>query len=191
MNGNINEMRDAYAEWLSTGEHDPVSIWDMNPDNEYECSNCPHNKGSWNTENPCGFMRCWVTQTCNVCLSVIVKARRSKMENVEIVNLTPHDVTIVTDSGNITIEASGEVARCEAFTINDGGIIIDGIDIPITSTEMGKVTGLPEETEGTCYIVSRVVAEACKDRSDLLIPNESVRDSSGRIIGCKSLAVIR
>jgi hypothetical protein len=114
------------------------------------------------------------------------------MKTTNIINLTPHDVTIVTDSGTIVIKASGEVARCKTSTVAEGELSIgNGEVIPITSTKMGEVTGLPEETEGTWLIVSRVVAEACKDRSDLLIPNESVRDSSGRIIGCKSLAGIR
>jgi hypothetical protein len=58
--------REEYVEWLKTGKHDPVSIWDMNPDNAYHCSDCPHNnEGSWNSSRPCGCMVCWVTQTCH------------------------------------------------------------------------------------------------------------------------------
>ena len=116
-----------------------------------------------------------------------------------IVNLTPHDITISTDKGIISFPPSGKVARCKTFNVNEGELepslyissdVVGAISIPITSTRMGDVTGLPSFREDTYYIVSRVVAEACKDHDDLLIPNESVRDSSGRIIGCKSLARI-
>lgn len=54
----------------------------------------------------------------------------------------------------------------------------------------GPVEGLPEP-DPACrvrYIVSRVVAEAARGRADLLIPDDTVRDEQGRIIGCRALA---
>ncbi|MFW6025472.1 MAG: hypothetical protein ACOCRX_03950 [Candidatus Woesearchaeota archaeon] len=65
----------------------------------------------------------------------------------------------------------------------------DWIQIPLTKTVFGNIHGLPEYKTGIYYIVSSLVAQACPDRSDLLIPNESVRGEDGWIIGVKSLAV--
>ena len=108
--------------------------------------------------------------------------------NKTIVNLTPHDIVFVGDDGNVilTVTPSG-LARVQA-TVVATGITVGGI--PITETKFGKVEGLPEPKEGTAYVVSRMVAEATKGRKDLFIPNESVRDECGNIIGCHSLTQV-
>ena len=35
-----------------------------------------------------------------------------------------------------------------------------------------------------------LVASACPDRSDLLVPGPLVRDSEGKVIGCRGLSII-
>lgn len=105
---------------------------------------------------------------------------------MQIINLTPHAVTIVKETGNLIFPASGQLARVSARTVTVGEI--DGI--PVTETLYGEVEGLPAETAETIYIVSSLVAQRCKGRNDVFIPNESVRDEAGRIIGCKSLGRI-
>lgn len=106
------------------------------------------------------------------------------METI-IVNLTPHKVTIVKEDGTLIQEFESEgVVRLmqntmEVSTINN---------IPITKTFFGEPEGLPKEKPNVYYIVSRMVLEACKNREDLLVPNEIIRDDKGNIIGCKSLA---
>jgi hypothetical protein len=100
---------------------------------------------------------------------------------MKIVNLTPHPINIV---GWGDIEPSGQVARCEL--VRTPAEDVNGI--PVHKTSLGKPYGLPEPEEGTVYIVSRQVAEACRDRKDLYIADDSVRDESGRIIGVKGLA---
>lgn len=103
---------------------------------------------------------------------------------MKMINLTPHAITFVRDSAeDIIIAPSGAIARVAAQTVTTGEI--NGI--PTTSTEYGEVEGLPVPEEYTIYIVSSLVAGRCKDRTDVFIPNESVRDDSGRIIGCRSL----
>ena len=115
--------------------------------------------------------------------------------NMKVVNLTPHAINLVTDSGDelLTIEPSGPVARVSQDTKSLAVFNFDGIDVPITYNVYGDVEGLPAPSEDTQYIVSAMVAQAVKGkrkgrRNDVLVPNESVRDESGRIIGCKSLA---
>ncbi|MCD3245247.1 hypothetical protein G8S21_04695 [Clostridium botulinum C] len=102
-----------------------------------------------------------------------------------ILNYTPHTVNIIDSEGNKIQDfpSQGE-ARCQQTTTTAGMIG----NIPITSTSFGEVTGLPEETEGTYYIVSRLIRQALPVRNDLLVPNDMIRDEVGRIIGCKSLA---
>lgn len=104
---------------------------------------------------------------------------------MKFVNLTPHAVIIVNADGETvrTFEPSGQLARVSATTEK-----IDEIDgIAITQSKFSDVTGLPKAEKDTFYIVSSLVASRCKDRTDVLIPNESVRDDKGRIIGCRSL----
>ena len=99
-------------------------------------------------------------------------------------NLTPHDVNIVEGGKVIKTFKSEGLVRCTQSTEIVGEV--EGINI--TSTVFGDVEGLPAETEGTYYIVSRLVLNACRSRNDLLVPNELVRDDKGNIIGCQSLA---
>ena len=107
---------------------------------------------------------------------------------IKFVNLTPHSITFITEEGNRVIEPSGTVARLTTETIING--YIGGI--PVTITKYGEIEGLPDPDPNceTIYIVSSLVAGRCHDRDDVYIPNESVRDSEGRIIGCKSLGRI-
>jgi len=66
----------------------------------------------------------------------------------------------------------------------------DGVNIPVTTTVFGEIENLPEEKPETIYIVSAIVAKCCTNRFDVFVPNGSVRDDNGRIIGCKSLSRI-
>lgn len=101
----------------------------------------------------------------------------------KMVNLTPHTINFITNGIKIAIEPSDEIARVTCTSK-----IVDIInEIPVTENEYGEVTGLPDPEEGTIYIVSSLVAQRCKDRNDVFIPSDSIRDEKGRIIGCKSL----
>lgn len=101
-----------------------------------------------------------------------------------ILNYTPHEINIITEDGKTYNFPSIGNARCNQTTIAAGTIG----NIPISSTTFGKIEGLPEEKPNAYYIVSRLVKQACPNRRDLLVPNEIIRDETGKIIGCKSLA---
>ena len=105
---------------------------------------------------------------------------------MEIINLTPHALTFVGES-SLVVKPSGQVARVACRTVQVGSVSCGGIDIPLTATEYGEVEGLPEPSENTIYIVSLLVAQRCRERRDVFIPNESVRDEQGRIVGCRSI----
>lgn len=107
-----------------------------------------------------------------------------------IINLTPHSVNIIGNDNSvaITIEASGNVARCSQTIDIVGALTLDSVDIPISSSSYGEVVDLPDPQDGIYYVVSRLVMSACPARQDLLVPNDLVRNDAGQVIGCRSLA---
>ncbi len=108
---------------------------------------------------------------------------------MEIVNLTPHEVKVLDDDDNViaTFPSSG-VARASQHNVLVGEIE----SIPVVKTEFGEVLGLPEPTEGTVFIVSRITVEAAqvqgRSTDDLLTTSGAVRDDQGRIVGCRAFA---
>ena len=131
-------------------------------------------------------------------------------KDVEIINCTPHDIVFVVEN-----HIDDEFYVVEKFIIEKSGIIprlketqkkVDtfktevtreyesekgwNLYIDIMEKSFSEIEGLPEPKENTYYVVSALVAGAAKNRNDLLIPNDTVRDDQGRIIGCRSLAKI-
>lgn len=104
-----------------------------------------------------------------------------------IINLTPHNINLYKDGQLVeTILASGVVARVSMTTEVIGTLN----DFEVRRNAYSEVMNLPEKTENTVYIVSSLVAQAAKDRDDLVITDGAVRDTDGRIIGCTGFAVI-
>lgn len=99
-----------------------------------------------------------------------------------IINLTPHAITIVMESGNIVVPPSGVVARRSENTVTIG--MVEGI--PIVKKVFGVVENLPDPVEGIIYITSALVGAEVK-RADVMSPGDPVRDEHGRVIGCKTL----
>lgn len=98
------------------------------------------------------------------------------------VNLTPHPINIVDGDTLLKHEVIPRVSEVEEKIDT-----INGIDIYKKS--YGQVENLPDPVNGTFYIVSAMIALACRDRDDLLIPR-TVRDENGRIIGCDGFCKI-
>jgi hypothetical protein len=102
------------------------------------------------------------------------------------INCTPHTLNIVRVDGTILeIAPSGVCPRVGTTRLEAG--VIEGVETFFT--ELGSVENLPPREEGSLFIVSRMVLDACPDRSDLLCPGELVRDAQGRVIGCKGLSL--
>jgi len=107
---------------------------------------------------------------------------------MKIVNLTPHTLNLFVGDKELQIPPSGIIARCEVTRQQVGIITVDGIEIPVNRTVFGKVENLPEPQEGVVYVVSALVAQAVPDREDVFIPDDTMRDEQGRIIGARALA---
>jgi hypothetical protein len=106
-------------------------------------------------------------------------------------NLTPHSITIRSATGDITVPASGTVARVATSTAETR--LLGGIPVQISVT--GEVTGLPAQ-DGSIFIVSGMVMEALKirgvTRPDVVAPatgpqDGAIRNDSGHIVAVTRL----
>src|SRR5690606_25377330 len=120
----------------------------------------------------------------------IVAPTRRDGNPVRLVNLTPHEIRLLTQQpeGLFFIPPSRQVARVAVRREDAGYIDAGGVPIPLARTRYGEIEGLPDPQPGTLYIVSSLVAAAARDRDDLLVPDDLVRDDEGRIIGARGLA---
>ena len=116
--------------------------------------------------------------------------RAAEPPPVELVNLTPHDVTITTPGGDVFMAACVNPARCERRDHLEGEIRVGPVVVPIYRVVFGAVTCLLPEQPGRLLVVSRLVAEARPDRRDLVVPDRLIRDDAGRPVGCRGLATI-
>jgi len=113
-----------------------------------------------------------------------------EIDGVRIINLTPHEVRLVSDAHQ-TILVWGKPPEGVSIPRVREEIVeappIGGI-IPIRNKRFLEPENLPPQEENTYYIVSSLVAQATR-RHDLLVPN-TVRDERGQIVGASSFAQI-
>ena len=119
-----------------------------------------------------------------------------------LVNLTPHDVVLDLGAGKqLRIPASGVVPR---LVLSGGRLetlhVVDPSrpkDSPTATHAVPLVMGtvlhgvdppLPDPRPGTVYITSRTLAEHFAERTDLVWPDDLVRDAQGRVIAARRLA---
>lgn len=87
---------------------------------------------------------------------------------VTIVNLTPHNINLIKDNGEVEVFAvSGKVARCEEETKH----IINYNGISVFEKKFGNVS--IENTDKTI---------------EEMPPNDIIRNDKGQIVGCKSFS---
>jgi len=105
----------------------------------------------------------------------------------ELINLTPHAITIRAQDGTeTTIPPSGTVARVSSTEEIIGSCPITGA--PIIKRVFGEVTGLP--TEGNPCLVSALVLSACPGRVGMYAPDTgptAIRNEAGQIIAVTRL----
>jgi hypothetical protein len=122
----------------------------------------------------------------------------NETRSTRLINCLPHVCTVVVNNNmdTITIEKSGVIARCVEIEEDDGNIPIPvtdakgnkhSITVPVKRRRYGEVFGLPEPEEDTYYLVSYPVAAALPERSDLLVPDDMLRQD-GRIVGCRKFS---
>ncbi|BAK34151.1 hypothetical protein MLP_11370 [Microlunatus phosphovorus NM-1] len=107
---------------------------------------------------------------------------------IEIVNLTPHEVTVMPgDAEAVTFPASGEFARVREHLGDEVWVATEGGRVPVRQlTYDEQVDDLPDPSPGVLYLVSRLTALSVR-RDDLIFPQGELRDDNGQIIGCRGL----
>lgn len=102
-----------------------------------------------------------------------------------VINKTPHDVNYVGHGINITLAACKDPARVDVTRATADHPLSAIFNINLTVA--GELKGLPEEREGTYYIVSSLILDkAITNRSDLIAPDDLLRTDDGKVYGCKA-----
>jgi hypothetical protein len=75
------------------------------------------------------------------------------------INLTPHDITLRTPTGDVTFPASGQLARVSTIATPTGAVVAG---VSVVRNTYGPVTGLVRDTNGVPLpcIVSGIVLSA-------------------------------
>lgn len=110
---------------------------------------------------------------------------------MQIKNLTPHDINIVGENGEIrTFPKSGICARVSVETKKV--FTVEGVEV--MKETLGDVVDLPDEQDTVFLLVSRLVADAAlkanQNRKDLLVPGGLMRNEAGQIIGCRGFITV-
>ena len=113
---------------------------------------------------------------------------------IRIINCTPHEVNVIIDDDNKINYASNKdyQIRVDCKSVK----VARYNDIPIRCNSYGDVENMPKEEElkDTLFIVSRIAYEAIKLKypeevvEHFMVPDGSVRDTEGKIIGCTGFA---
>lgn len=108
-----------------------------------------------------------------------------------VLNLTPHTVVVLPEKGGSgQIAPSGAVARVSTVRRPVAELRLGDVVVPVVHERGGDVVHLPAQEPDTVLIVSRAVAIAARQRPDLLVPTELVRDEAGAVVACRALATI-
>lgn len=103
-----------------------------------------------------------------------------------LINLTPHPVNVRRLDGTfIALPKGDKVPRLATTEIVVGKV--DGAKI--VKTDFGATVDLPEATDDTILIVSRLVKDANPERTDLVCPGAAFRDADGKVVGADGFSV--
>lgn len=104
---------------------------------------------------------------------------------MELVNCTPHDINLVkTDGSTEVIPGCGIVPRVSTETIE----LTDEYGFRLVEVVFGEIHDLPDESEDTMFIVSKICVDAAPWRRDLVYPTDLRRDDAGRVVACGALS---
>lgn len=108
-----------------------------------------------------------------------------------IINCTSHEIGVYDNIGLLIgtfPKSSLPIPRVIEEDSEGPFILCFGREVPTTRKTYSNVENMPEEMQGVTYIVSKMVLDACKDRTDLIAPDTgsgAVRNEKGQIVGTK------
>jgi hypothetical protein len=107
-----------------------------------------------------------------------------------LMNLTPHPITLRTPDGDITIPTSGTIARVSVTPTPTGEMVMG---VPVFRNTYGQVTGLVRDDQGVplpCIVSGMVLAALPKGTLNVFAPDTgatAVRDEKGHIVAVTQL----
>jgi len=107
---------------------------------------------------------------------------------MQIVNLTPHAVSLLLNEFGTTLTIAPEPTPARVGVTNSAPVEMDGIPVPVQGAPIyGQVEGLPAEAPGTIYIVSGIVLAQAIGRTDVFAPatgpnDNPIRNAAGQIV---------
>lgn len=112
---------------------------------------------------------------------------------MNIINLTAHTINVINGENEIAYPSQG-LARVKTEEKEVGKI--NGISV--VKTVYTTVEGLPDQEDGTIYIVSTLVLQALKangvTRTDCVAPNTglsgAIRNEAGQIVGVRGFQTL-
>ena len=117
----------------------------------------------------------------------------ARTQPVKFLNLTPHDVVVIDDTGpTMALPPTGTVARVVDDVVGTAWLQSREHPnaAPLRISEFGgsRPGGLPPARDGVILVASRVVVAQHPERRDLMFPHPLVRDEHGSIMGCSGFA---
>lgn len=119
------------------------------------------------------------------------KEDTAMVKDCEFINLTNKDITIYgSNHTSITIEKSGNIARCEQTDEPVNEICLGGCIFPISKRKYISTQNLPEPKQNVFFIVSYIVALQNIERNDLVVAADPIKNTEGKVVGYGSLNLI-
>lgn len=122
-------------------------------------------------------------------------------QHARLVNLTPHQVLLETSNNDgelkrLVLPPAKEVPRLVIASGEEDPVLVrtesedtEEITIPVVkgTRAIGIKPPLPAPQPGVLYVTSRALAEHLPERSDLVWPEDQIRDVNGNVIGARKL----
>lgn len=107
-------------------------------------------------------------------------------------NLTPHAVRLLVGGREVVLPPDGVVARVRLEQDATETIEWQGMSLPVREVSTKhQVVGLPNREEDTLFLVSFLVAQAAKERDDLLVVDHIDRSDEGVIQYVNAFAKVK
>ena len=106
------------------------------------------------------------------------------------INLTPHAIVLRTQQGDVTLPASGQLARVSMVPTHTGETVAG---LPVYRNTPGPVTGLPRDERGMiqpCIVSGMVLAAIPPGTPGIYAPDTgptAVRNEAGHIVAVTRL----
>lgn len=109
---------------------------------------------------------------------------------MNLLNLTPHAISIIANGETVTIQPSGIVARVAVEAVQVGEVA----GVPVMANKYGKVEGLPEDKTQPILVSSMVLGLLGVDYQNIAFAPDTgktaIRNEQGHIVAVTQLVTV-